>query len=253
MTIGNTFRSTFLIGLGGTLALMTACGGGDDGGDEDGGGDDLGEPIPEDLVLDDLDDGNAGIPEIGGRTGSWFSYNDESADTQVPSPDGEFTPAEGGAEGTAYYARTTGDSFTVWGAGFGFDLNNTGEGGPEGVGEKKPHDASAHQGIRFLAKGNVPLRVGILVSAVVEVQYGGGCTPPATPPADGELVDCGDSHGKSISLTDSWKEYKIPFEGLQQADWGLVADFDPATITSIHFDIEQGLTFDVGIDRLGFY
>jgi len=36
----------------------------------------------------------------------------QTVEKQLP-PDGEFTPAEGGAEGTAYYARTTGDSF-IW-------------------------------------------------------------------------------------------------------------------------------------------
>jgi hypothetical protein len=250
MTIGNTFRSAFLIGLGGALALVTACGGGDDGGDDTGVDDDLGEPIPEELLLDDLDDGDGAIHEVGGRIGSWFSYNDGTATTQVPGPNGDFIPAEGGAQDSAYYARTQGDSFTEWGAGFGFDINNTGVDGPAGEGEKKPYDASAYQGIRFLAKGNVPVRVGILVSAVVEDTYGGGCTPPAEP-TEGE--DCGDAHGKDLSLTGEWKEYRVPFEGLKQGDWGKPADFDAATITSIHFDIAQGLTFDVGIDRLGFY
>jgi hypothetical protein len=248
MTINQTFRSALLISLCGLTSLLPACGGGGD----DGGDDGVVEPIPEELLIDDIEDGDGAIPEVSGRYGAWFSYNDETATTQQPAPDGEFTGTEGGPDGSLFYARTTGDSFTLWGAGFGFDLNNTGVDGPAGMGEKKAFDASAHQGIRFMAKGNVPVRVGLLVSAVVETTYGGGCTPPTEDmPAEG--TECGDAHGKQLSLTDSWKEYRISFEGLSQGGWGVTADFDPATITSVHFDIEQGLTFDVGIDNLGFY
>lgn len=243
MTINNTLRGV-LFGL----AFAAAACASDDGGG--GGDDDGGEPIPENMLLDDLDDDDAAIHEVEGRIGAWFSYNDGTSDSQQPSPNGVFTPSPGGAAGTDFYAGSKGDSYSEWGAGFGFDINNTGVDGPSGEGEKKPYDASKYTGIRFHAKGNVPVRVGILVWDVVENTYGGGCTPPAEPTL---LEDCGDSHGKQISLTGDWKEYRIPFEGLRQGDWGLPADFNPASITSIHFDIEKDVTFDVGIDQLGFY
>jgi len=252
-TTDRTLRDVIVCAALGLALGACAGGGGDDGGDPV----DPNPPAPE-ALLDDLEDGDGAIEEVAGRIGAWFVYNDGTASNQIPDPEKDFVAGEGGANGSMYAAVTKGSGYKEWGAGMGFDINNTGEGGPSGEGEKKPWDASKYAGIRFLAKGNnIPLRVGLLVSEAVDKAEGGGCTPPApptTPPADGEEPPgCGDSHGKSITLTGDWKEYKIAFEGLKQAGWGIKATFDAKTITSVMFDVAENVEFDVAIDELGFY
>src|SRR5688572_484629 len=112
-------------------ALLGACaasgGGGEDDDTPDSG------PIPEEDLIDDLEDGDGAIHEVGGRIGSWYTFNDETmTGTQTPVPDTDFLAAEGGAGGSLYAARTTGSGFTEWGAGMGLDVNNPGDpqGGP---------------------------------------------------------------------------------------------------------------------------
>ena len=246
-----TARTLFGLLMGLTAATLGAC---SSGGGDDGGGDD-GTPLDPMALLDDIEDGDGAIEEIDGRYGSWFSYNDDAANkSQVPSPDSDFVGTEGGANGSMFAAASKGEGYKVWGAGFGFDLNNTGEGGPLGEGEKKAWDASKYTGLRLMAKGNVPLRVGILVSEAVEVDAGGGCTPPP-PPAEGEeeAPGCGDSFGKTLSLTGEWKEYRLDFTSLKQDGWGIKATWDAKTVTSVMFDVEADQKFDVAVDDLSFF
>jgi hypothetical protein len=246
-TTGGTLCGLLL----GTALALGACGG---GGGDDGGDDAPIDPIPEAQLLDDLEDGDGAIHEVEGRIGAWFVYNDGKSSNQTPPPDSDFVATEGGANGSMFAAGTKGSGYVEWGAGMGFDINNTGEGGPSNAGEKKAWDASAYTGVRFMAKGNVPLRVGILVSGAVAVADGGGCVAPTEPPAEGEdPLECGDSHGKTISLGSDWKEYKVAFAGLQQDGWGVEAAFDAATITSVMFDIGPDVEFDIAVDELGFY
>ncbi len=228
---------------------MVACaGGGSDGGG--GNGDsgvvppDDGEPVviePENLI-DDLDDGDGSINETGGRIGAWYVYNDETATgQQTPDPTKDFAPAAGGPNDAGFMAQTTGSGFTEWGAGMGFDLNNPGE-------AKGIWDASAFKGVAFVARGDVAIRAAIVVEAVVPVEAGGKCVPGT---AEGE--ECDDAHGRSIVLTNEWRQYKVPFDQITQDGWGQPAPFDAATVTGVQFQIPAGATFDVAIDEIGFY
>ncbi|MEM7160071.1 MAG: hypothetical protein AAF799_44955 [Myxococcota bacterium] len=231
-------------------------GGNDDGsgtGGDDANADGSGGEEPEDQVtiepanmVDDLEDGDDVITDSGGRVGAWFTYNDESAGgTQTPT--GEFTPAQGGAGGSAFSASMSGSGFSEWGAGMGFDLNNPGD-DSGGAGVKNPWDASGFTGVAFRARGNVPVRVALVTQAIVSEEFGGNCTP-----SEEEGMMCDDAHGQTFALNDTWTQYVVPFSSAQQGGWGLPADFDPATMTSIQFDVGADLDFEIYIDDIGFY
>ncbi len=101
------------------------------------------EPEPtvcDNGVIDDFEDGDEALPEVGGRRGWWFTINDESPNgTQELSID--CAPATDGAEGTDCSARMQGRGFLDWGASLGVNLND-GEGGAQ------LYDASRHDGVR---------------------------------------------------------------------------------------------------------
>ena len=222
----------------------TATSAGVTGGDESGDGGTTAGMVELDAanMVDDLEDGDDAIIEQNERGGSWFLYNDETTDaTQMPDPNGSFVPTEGGPDGSGFYAMTSGSGFAEWGAGMGFDFQN------DGV-TKTPYDASEFTGIAFHAKGNVSLRVNLMTNAILDETLGGACVPEG-----GDTGDCGDGHGVDVDLTDSWTQYQIPFDSVTQAGWGVAADFNPAEIISMHFQVAQGQDFEIGIDNIGLY
>jgi hypothetical protein len=229
-----------MFGLVSGALLHTGCAASEDEGTTD--------PIPEDRLLDDLEDGDSAIPEEGTpkRIGAWFSYADGTAGgTLTPAESGDFVPAEGGPGDSMYYASLKGKGWKEWGAGMGFDFNNTGE--PD---IKKAWDASAYTGIQFTAKGNTTMRVAVMTLAVVPVAQGGECPEPPVGATD---KDCDDGHGKSLTLTSDWKTYQIKFEDLKQEGGNLTAAFDAAKAASIQFDVGPNLDFEIAVDNVGFY
>jgi hypothetical protein len=240
--------------LGGGCAAAGMDAGGDD---DDTTGDDTGPdaaPRPDAFItddggvledpamIDDLEDGDGEIPQSGGRIGFWYTFNDGTmTGMQVPAESGDFTGIAGGAGGSAYCANTSGKGFLEWGAGMGFDFNSTGL-------TKAKYDASAYTGIRFEAKGNVPMRVGVSELAVIPMADGGSCVPSTV-----EGMMCDDSHGKNIMLTSQWKTYDLPFAMLTQEGWGKKVDFDPATLTGVQFTTGKNLMFDISVDDVRFY
>jgi hypothetical protein len=226
-------------------ALLGACaasggGGGDDHPDSG--------PIPEEDLIDDLEDGDGAIHEINGRIGSWYTFNDETPNgTQMPLPNSDFLATEGGAGGSLYAARTAGSGFTEWGAGMGLDVNNPGDpmGGP---GIKGKFDASGYTGVSFKAKGNTSVRAVVVTAAVVPMEAGGECTPSTV-----EGMMCDDAHGRPIALSDEWKEYDLPFAQLTQEGWGKPAEFDPTKVTGVMFIVGANVDFEVVVDDVRFY
>ncbi|WP_437284990.1 CIA30 family protein [Sorangium sp. So ce406] len=192
-----------------------------------------------------MEDNDNAINAAGGRVGYWYTFNDgtEGA-TQEPPPDPEGTgetpftmtalePARGQS---TYAARSWGSGFEEWGAGFGFDLNS-----PEG--EKASYDASAYTGITFWAKGTAR-------GATVMI------SDPGTDPAGSVCTDECDKWQKSLTLTEEWQQFTIPFADLKQGGWGTPAgadQIDASKLYSIQFQVGVAPEFDVYIDDLGFY
>ncbi|MEE9385413.1 MAG: hypothetical protein V3V08_18555 [Nannocystaceae bacterium] len=211
---------------------------GEDGPSWGGGG------SPETALIDDLDDGDGQIAEVGGRRGAWYVYNDVAdglspGAQQVPPAGGDFLPASGGAEGSAFCAQTSGSGFGSWGAGIGVDLNDDGEG------EKHAFDASGYTGIRFMARGNTEIRFSGMIASVLPVADGGSCQA-------GPEAACYDAHGTKITLGSEWQQYSIPFSQLLQEGWGAVQAFAPGELMGLQFQVATGVAFEFSIDSLHF-
>jgi hypothetical protein len=144
---------------------------------------------------------------------------------QVIGPHGSMT----------FAAHTRGGGFTDWGAGMGFDLNNTGT-------AKAVYDASAFTGIVFWGAGTASIRVKVLTSATTLQSEGGSCAEK-----------CGDNHGKLVALTSQWQEHGVAFSELVQEKWGTEVAFDAKTVIGIQFQIAKNTPFDVWIDDIAFY
>jgi len=188
------------------------------------------------LTIDDLEDGDNVITPAGSRLGYWYTFNDGSA-TQVPDPKALFKPTAGGSTATPKFAATTsGPAFTIYGAGMGFDFNNT-------ASKSCPYDASAYSGITFWAKGNVAM-----LKAMIKI--------PATTPttADGGTCAamCEDHFNVKATLTSAWKQFSMPFATITQDKFGTAATFDKAHILAVQFQVPQAVPFDISIDDIAF-
>ena len=204
------------------------------------------EPPPGDQdLVDDLEDGDDAILEASGRLGGWYTFNDETGGTQEPPGTG-FVPSSGGAGGSAFAAVTTGEGFTEWGAGMGFDLNNPSAVG--GTGARGPYDASAYRGIAFSARGNVPVRLGFETTGVTPVDRGGTCVPGTE-----EGQECEDVHGANLSLDEEWQEFEIPFSQLRQGGWGQPVELALTDVIAVMFLVEPDVEFEIAVDDIRFY
>jgi hypothetical protein len=185
--------------------------------------------------IDDLEDGNADIPNVDGRRGAWYTVNDGTAGTQNPAPNSTFVPTSGGALGSKYSARTWGNGFTSWGAAMGVPLNAAGQ-------SQCPYDASRYSGITFYSKGSGTVTVSIGSSATVPVARGGTCTS-----------GCLDYYATKVVLGSNWTQQHIRWADLKQAGWGTPVSFSAAEIIFIEFEFGVGVNFDLYVDDLAFF
>lgn len=194
-------------------------------------------------MIDDMEDNDASINAIDGRTGAWYSYNDETAGaTQTPpakTPGFPMVPAGRGDSTLA--AQTTGSGFTKWGAGIGFDLNNDGT-------TKHGYDASQYTGITFWAKAG-PDGISTLRVNVQDAQTapeGAICTTSAK--------GCDDHRGSGVALTKEWKQFTLPFASMKQLNFGeQYPTFKTDQLFAIQFQVGANVKFDYYLDDVGFY
>jgi hypothetical protein len=233
-------------GAGGTGGA-TGGGTGVTGGSGGSGGDttaDTGAPGTVDMI-DDMEDNDGSIAAVNGRVGAWYTYNDATmAATQVPKQGDPFTMTAGGRDGAGYAANTHGSGFTLWGAGYGFNFKDPGDG--DGGSNKSVYDASAYAGISFWAKAGAgsdkALRVN--VSNKDTDPAGATCMP---------VDKCSDHFGSPVNLTGEWAKYTLPFAKMAQSGWGQsVAKFDVTTLYAVQFQVGKNTTFDISIDEVAF-
>jgi hypothetical protein len=233
-------------GSGGSTATGGTGGTGGAGGSGGAGGDttaDTGAPGVD--MIDDMEDNDGSILGVNGRVGAWYTYNDLSAGAmQTPAQGTPFTMTPGGRDGAGYAANTKGGGFTVWGAGFGFNLKDSGD--DAGGSNKSTYDASAYSGISFWAKA------GAASDKAVRVNVSNKETDPAgaiCAPMD----KCNDHFGGPVTLTADWALYTLPFSKMAQSGWGQsVAKFDVSTLYAVQFQVGKNTTFDISIDEVGF-
>ena len=182
-----------------------------------------------DGLIDDLEDNNTQIIQVGDRGGYWFTFKDEYGTTVEPA---EFQPAEGGAQNSKYAAHVKGKisspSPGQWPyVGIGFNFANP----------KSPFDASKAKGVQFWAK----------VGGKLRLQVADTMTDPL-----GELCkDCYNHFGVDIFMEKEWVRYTVPFERMeQQAGWG---DRAPRVAADKVFAVQwqfntPGAEYDIWLD-----
>jgi hypothetical protein len=252
----STHPMTFSTGTLAALALSLSClAGCDSGAGSSGNGVTTGTqggpstgnpaPAPTDLsMIDDMEDGNGSILSADGRQGAWYTYNDGTG-TQVPAAMtagymmSAITPPRAAS---TMAAETTGMGFTVWGSGFGFDLNNDGT-------MKQPYDASTYTGVTFWAKAGS----GSVTSVRMNVQdaqtapEGGVCMPSV-------MNSCNDHRGATVNLTTDWQQFTFTFASMTQQGWGeKFATFETDKLYAIQFQTGTMATFDLWVDDIAFY
>ena len=230
-------------GTGGATSTGT---GGATGGSGGSGGDttaDTGAPGID--MIDDMEDNDGSISGVNGRVGAWYTYNDlTTSATQVPKQGDPFSMTPGGRDGTGYAANTHGGGFTVWGAGYGFNLKDPGDG--DGGSNKSSYDASAYSGITFWAKAGPGSDKGLRVNVSNKDTDPAGavCMP---------MEKCNDHFGNPVTLTGDWAKYILPFAKMAQSGWGQsVAKFEVSTLYAVQFQVGKSTTFDISIDEVGF-
>lgn len=183
-------------------------------------------------VIDDLEDGDASIPEIAGRQGEWSTYNDGTG-TQTPSPATPFTPSSPGFDST-YAARTFGSAFTSWGAGLTVELNKDGT-------TRATYDARDYVGVSFWARAGGTLPIRFMVADSNTDTDGGVCS------------NCFDHFGAELMLGSGWQRYVVLFSSLQQQGWGdSFAELDAESLFGLHFQVPANQSFDVWVDDVEF-
>ena len=207
------------------------------------------------LLVDDLEDGNYAIQAINPPYGgTWYVFNDGTGN-QLPDNLSIFKPVGPGNCTPKFAARTSGDSFTIWGGGLGVSFFDFGT-------QAHSFDASAYRGIQFWAKANAPpdnptfkarVKVMVGIPATTGVANGGTCVPI-------DKLICEDHYylRPTPILTSEWTFYKIIFSdvlGFGQAGFGPEVPFDPSQILSLQFLAPPSTnpTFDFSVDDVAFF
>lgn len=168
-----------------------------------------GEPPSEDAVLvDDMEDGDAGIEITSGRNGYWYVGNDGTAGTMEP-PSNAFAMFElASGDRSAFAASLKASGFTLWGSVIGFNF-------VEQATVVKAYDASAFCGVRFWGKAAATTTVRFRVPD-------GDTHPNGNVCKDGGAANlaCHDHFGVNAAFTSAWKEFSFQFADMTQTGTG---------------------------------
>jgi hypothetical protein len=212
---------------------------------------DTSQPIDPTALIDDMESPDFMAVQASGRNGAWWAGGDPSSPGASIQPNGDAAAETipGGRCGSKYGMRVTGQGFTVWAAlsvsmGWG-----SVDGGAEGL---LPNDNSFRTGVTFWA------RIGDTSSDQVRLAIGDQYSrPEGGICVEGGAMDvaCYDTFGVVLSqLSTTWKQYRIPFGGLTQRDFGLPRPkLDAASIYNVEFQFNPVTPFDFWVDDLSFY
>ena len=203
-------------------------------------------------LVDDFEHAGSGVPLIAGRSGAWYASHD--ATNGIMQPDGLAMPEviPGGRCASRQALHVTGSGFSDWGAVVALAMHSAPN--SAGVYEEQPYDARArnYQGVSFFA------RVG--ETSVNTVRY--AVSDQFARPEAGlcKLADnnCYSTYGIPLGseLGTQWREFRIPWTGLSQLDFGVKGgDTGPDTtkIYDIQFTFPPRVVFDLWIDDVRFF
>lgn len=186
-----------------------------------------------------------------GRFGSWWAGGDPDSPGASITPNGDAAAETipGGRCGSSYAMHVTGQGFSVWAV---LSVSMGWEPGDGAAARLLPNDNSLRTGVTFWARiGDTSSnRVRLALSDKYTNEWGGICVLNGA--AD---VACYDTHGVNLTQLDTtWRQYRIPFGGLTQRDFGLQRDhLDASSIYTIEFQFNPSSVFDFWLDDLSFY
>jgi hypothetical protein len=212
-------------------------------------------PIDPTLLIDDFEHSGANVPLISGRVGSWYASGDATTGA-IMQPLGPASPEPiaGGRCGSHKALHITGSGFLDWGS----QVEGTMHYGANdaGVSEELPYDAAArgYQGVRFFA------RVGDTSTTMVRFAVSDQYARPEAGLCDVngmQGTECYDTFGTTLSeaLTTDWREFRIPWTGLAQQNFGLQGGGLPDTskLYNLQFTFPARVVFDLWVDDISFY
>jgi hypothetical protein len=204
-------------------------------------------------LLDDFEHvGSSGAPLIAGRSGGWYASHDTTKDG-IMQPNGDAAPEaiSGGRCDSRHALHVTGSGFNDWGAVISLAMHW----GPNasGVYEEQPYDMRArnYQGLTFFA------RVGDTSINTVRFAVADQFARPEAGLCKLAENTCYSTYGVVLSryLDTTWKEFRIPWTGLTQQDFGIKGGDtgpDPSKIYDIQFTLPPGVVFDLWVDDIRF-
>jgi hypothetical protein len=191
-----------------------------------------------------MEEASGNIINQGGRSGSWFTYNDGTG-MQTPQAGGVCLPTlipGGGRCGSLHAMNTFGSGFSgmSYGAGLGFNLNAP-------TATRMPYDVSAFTGIAFWAMSTSssfqPVQLQVLEQATTPTTSGGTCT-----------TGCNDHYSTGVVFpANSWVQVAVPFAMLKQQGFGTKVAWDPTTVLAVQFVVNPATMFNIWVDDIGLY
>jgi len=209
------------------------------------------EAVDPTAVIDDMEAPDYMTVRASGRSGAWWAGGDaESPGASItPNGDAAAETIPGGRCGSQYAMHVTGHGYSMWAvlsASMGW---GSVDGGAEGL---LPNDNSFRTGVTFWAHiGDTSSnQVRLAISDKYSRPEGGICVENGA--AD---VACYDTHGVDLTQLDTtWKQYRIPFGGLTQRNFGLKRDhLDASSIYTVEFQFNPTSVFDFWLDDISFY
>jgi endoglucanase len=197
-----------------------------------------GKACPPDALIEDGEDTNNQVLVQDGRSGYIYTYADAEGTSIEPAGGGQFSMTPGGANGSQYALRMSGQlgkGGVVYAAtGMNF------------VDPKGPYDASKYKAISFFAKK------GPGSTSKVRIKL----PDKNTDPDGGVCGACANDFGMNLKLTEEWQRFIVPFSSLrQESGWGnpRPRSVDPSAVFAVQFQVnDKGRPFDIWVDDLAF-
>lgn len=192
------------------------------------------DPVLSADWIDTFEDGDVYIERVSGRYGGWYAYGDSTGTRMfaVEPFAGRMLPA------STQVIHTVGTGHTVWGAGLGLDLNNTG-----GSGETKDiYDASAYTGISFWARAAQPVSISVV------------CPDKNTEPAIGNCTTgvCDDHFVTMVHIGTTWQKYNVSFASLRRSSSSEPTTLARDGLVGIQFRAAANIDYELWIDNVAF-